>query len=208
MSNRPNRKPKPPPAPLTSPDLFGAAKSNEERLRLAAYVLRDDHGVTLDKRMLSVSMALEMRRQVERGEGEVALEVRCVSTYRGQQCGQALARIWVVRDDRWVIGDDNHLHYIRWQHRTSPQWRELVLLHAMDQQEHGMPNVAKATEQQAEEESFWSDGVLEAPSATSEEFLLVCSRHGHVNMDQWLLVSEARSTRRALSVDVASAVVT
>ncbi len=204
-SSRPHRKPKPPPAPLTLPDVFGAAQSDEERVRLAGFVLREDHGVSVERRVLSVHMALQMRRQVESGQGEVALEVRCVSYYRGRQCGQALARVWVIAEDRWAIGD-HYLHYIRWQHRTSPQFRQVVLLQAMEQQDRGMPNVAAVTEQQVEVESFWTDGVLEAPSTTDEEFLLVCSRHGHLNIDQWLLVSEARSTRRTLSVDVAGAV--
>lgn len=197
MSNRPKRKPTPPPAPLQAPDVWSAAQSDEERLRLAAFVLRDDGGVSMETRVTSERIALAMGAAVARGEGDLVLEVRCSSDYRDKPCREVMARVWRMSDGG---------HYIRWQHRTSPQFREVVLLQAMDLRQSGMPNVAKATEQQVEDEVRWTDACLEAPSTTDGEFLLVCSRHGHVNIERLFLYAEAKSTRRVLNVDVGSAV--
>jgi hypothetical protein len=198
VSSRPPRKPKPPPVPLQDPDWLAAAGSDEERLRLLHFVQQDPHGhgVSIEDRWKAVLVALEMRAKVESGQGELVLEVRCSSDYRGRRCGQPVAWVWAMDDGG---------HYIRWQVRTGPYRRLAVLNQAMDQQADGMPNIAKATEQYVEEEVVKSDACLEAPSMTEGLFLLMCSRHGHACVDQLLLYGEAKSTRTVLGIDFAGA---
>jgi len=182
---------------LVFPDVLSAAETELEALRLASFAFQDNHGVSGATRLYWNGIARRMRSLVEQGQAEQALEVRCCSTYRDRRCGQLLASIW-------SFGEGGH--YIRWQSRTSPTRRQIVLLQAMQQQEQGMPNVAKATEALADVEVSDHDSCLEAPSSTEGFTKVTCSRHGYVDLPDMWLRSEAVSTRRTANIDVAGAV--
>ncbi|HEU0102278.1 MAG TPA: hypothetical protein VFR07_08150 [Mycobacteriales bacterium] len=186
MSGRHKRTPKPPPAPLVEPDWTAAEPDQQHRLE--QHVLQ--HARPNDP--TRAAYAVEMREAVDRGEGELALEVWCSSPYRGKPCRSLLAAVWSIRAG----------HYLRWWVRTSAVRREAALLLAMEQREQGLPGAAALTAGLADDEALEHDACLQMPSRPDGGFELACPRHGSLPVADHLLEREATSTRRKLDIDV------